>query len=657
MILTNLYASPTAPDVTLAADNISFGDPNPTEGDSFTVQATISNTESSTAVNVIAAFFAGDPTEDGFYLGADFLPTIPANGAEAATVDWDTTGWSGDVDLYVVLDPTGRVAETDETNNRASQTIYVTPLADLTVSEVSFDPDEPHLSEWVSATAIIVNMGGAAAPDFVVGFYDGDPEDGGTEVISTTTSVAGSGVVTVTVPWLAGPMGAHQIYAVTDSTDVTTESYEDNNSASGSIFVGMPGEFYSDCGGNDDPAFDAEVGYGYLSGQPLVWGSTVEETARWSSSGNVSYRFDYLIPGVTYHLDLALYDGDGAGRVETVWVDGVDTGQTVDLSGGQVHWVSIRLDPNLYADHSITVDVRTASLAGAVVSEIAVREIEYVYLDSGPNLTLDPPYAAEMGYGYLNGYGSAPWGNTPTETLRTVAESTVEYHFDNLSIGNDYQVNLTFYEGDGAGRQQTVEIDGVASGMSVNLDDGEVHYEVAQVPVTAYLADESITVGIQRTNGNFPVVSGIALEERTVPFFDPADDDSVGPTISTPTYPTSVASNQSAVVRATISDVGRGGPGVSQAWLYQGYSYPFSQQSSAGIGPGGNGDGTWTFTIPAQGSGHEEETLKFLLLALDGDDSPASTTKDANGSYYEISITSSPPEYKAYLPLVFKTAP
>jgi hypothetical protein len=125
VILTNLYVPPVPPDVTLTADSISFDDPTPTEGDHITVQAVVSNTKVFSATNIIAAFFAGDPEADGVYLGADFLPVIPPNGTGTAILDWDTQGFGGDVDLYVILDPTDRVTETDEDNNSAFKQIHV----------------------------------------------------------------------------------------------------------------------------------------------------------------------------------------------------------------------------------------------------------------------------------------------------------------------------------------------------------------------------------------------------------------------------------------------------------------------------------------------------------------------------------------------------
>jgi hypothetical protein len=125
VLLTNLYAPSAPPDVTLAAADISFSNPAPDEGDHVTVQAVVSNPEVFTATSIIAAFFAGDPEADGVYLGADFLPAIPPNSMAIGTLGWDTTGFGGNVDLYVILDPTDRVAETNEDNNKAFKPIHV----------------------------------------------------------------------------------------------------------------------------------------------------------------------------------------------------------------------------------------------------------------------------------------------------------------------------------------------------------------------------------------------------------------------------------------------------------------------------------------------------------------------------------------------------
>jgi hypothetical protein len=175
---------------------------------------------------------------------------------------------------------------------------------------------------------------------------------------------------------------------------------------------------------------------------------------------------------------------------------------------------------------------------------------------------------------------------------------------------------------------------------------------VVPVPPDSYAGDGSIVVGIRRTNGNYPVVSEIALEQRTVPWQDPGDDDWWGPVIGTPAFSGSVQSSDPLTVTVEISDATTGNHGVSQATLLYGYTAPYDQYQVAGAGPGGNGDGQWTFVVPPQGAANTGKTLRFSLTARDNDDSPASTVNNNGGNYFLVSITGG--ELRIYLPLVMK---
>jgi hypothetical protein len=118
------------------------------------------------------------------------------------------------------------------------------------------------------------------------------------------------------------------------------------------------------------------------------------------------------------------------------------------------------------------------------------------------------------------------------------------------------------------------------------------------------------------------------------------DDDVQGPDIATPDYPESAGVDEPLVVTADISDAGTGDHGVTSATLFYGYTAPYTQWSVAGTAPTGpNGDGTWTFTIPPQGEEHEGETLRFLLEAVDGDNSPATGVQDNGGAGFPVTIS------------------
>jgi len=551
------------------------------------------------------------------------------------------------------VDPYNRIAETDEGNNQAGRPLHVRTRPDLQVTTLAATPLLLHDGQAATVVATVVNTGESEAPPSALRFYDGAP-GAGTEFGAVTLTVPAGAAVTATVGWTAGPLGPHTLYAVADAGATVREGDESNNQGAGDFYVGIGPDVYMDSGSSSDPAFSPTLGYGYLNGEPLAWGGGTlpTETVRWNPDGNagVQYRFDHLLLPAFYHLDLVLYEGDGAGRTEAVWVDGFDMGTAVTLTDGQVHCLSILLDPALYADHAITTSVRCTQLAGAVVSEHALREVQYVYIDSGPDAARDPAYSSARGYGYLNGYGSQAWGTMPAETVRTIAGTEVRYRFDNLLPGRDYQVNLTLYEEDGAGRIQTVRLDDFDTGYSVSLGDGQVHKVSIPIPIWAYVGDGSVTVAIRRTNGNFPVVSEISLEQSTLPCATGGgDDDSLGPAISSVSAPGQVDVDEDILIQAQVSDSARGNHGVSSAMLYYGYVAPYNQDTIAGTGPGGNGDGTWSFVIPPQGIGHQGQTLRFFLLAVDGDDTPAWTVDDNQGAYYAIQIGGG---WHIYLPLV-----
>ncbi len=651
LFLTNLDLV-RGPDVDahIAADDISFDNPDPADGDLVHVLATVHNAGSAGSGPLVAAAVVSNTL-----VGSAFVATIPASGTAQLSIAWDTTGWGGDLTVEVRLDPYNRIAETDEGNNRASQPLHVRTRPDLQVTTIEATPLLLHNGEAATVIATVVNAGESDALASALQFYDGPPGDG-TEFGAVTLTVPAGATITATVCWTAGPLGPHTLYAVADAGAAVREGDESNNQGEGDFYVGIGPEVYLDSGSSPDPVYSPTLGYGYLNGEPLAWGGGAlpTETVRWNPDGNagVQYRFDYMLLPAFYHLDLVLYEGDGAGRTETVWADGFDMGTAVTLTGGQVQCLSLLLDPALYADHAVTTSVRCSQLAGAVVSEEALREVQYVYLDSGPDAARDPAYSSLTGYGYLNGYGSQSWGTTPAETVRTIAGNEVRYRFDNLLPGRDYQLNLTLYEEDGAGRVETVWIDDFDTGCSVSLGDGLVHEDSLSVPIWTYIGDGTVTVAIRRTNGNFVVVSEIALEQHTLPCAVLGDDDdSLGPAITSVAAPGQAGIGEGIHVQAQVSDSARGNHGVSSAALYYGYAAPYNQNTIAGTGPGGNGDGPWSFVIPAQGAGHSGQTLRFFLLAVDGDDTPAWTVDDNEGTYYGILLGSG---WSVYLPLVMR---
>jgi hypothetical protein len=431
---------------------------------------------------------------------------------------------------------------------------------------------------------------------------------------------------------------------------VVAESDEGNNQSWRDVYVGFAGPILLDSGGAGDSAYSEAAGYGYLNGTASTFcGADPDHSQRSDFSGEVGYRFDQLLPGHFYHLDLVLYECDGLGRVESIEVDGNVLTDTINLSDGNVHRISIRLDPALYADHSIVVGVKEQIGYDAVVSAINLHDIDYRYADSGGTNDLAYPGDTSPRYGWLDGVVNSPWGTLPYQTRRIDLgdadpsddpDDELRYRFDSLKLAKSYQLNFTVYQGAGSLASQTIYVDVFDTGETTQLSSVALSDE-ARVDLTERLpaADGSIVVRIVRTNASAGAyVNEIALEERTIPW--EGDADWQGPTITNVSYSLNATSDQTVTVTAEISDANTGNSGVDSARLAYGYTAPYDSHTVAGSGAG---DGAWTFVIPAQGPSNEGKSLRFAVLATDGDDTPETTRNSNGGAYFSVAIEDGDP--------------
>jgi hypothetical protein len=504
----------------------SFVDSQPTEGDIITVTVTLTNTGTADSGPLTAAFFATPP--DGFgetYIGAAFVPNVPANGGTAdASIEWNILGFTGNVPVRVKADPYNRVAETNEENNEAMASLTILTRPDLHVTAIELSDPEPVTGQPVTVTLTISNAGQTDAGTSALALYDGNPESGGTLMCERTAAVPGEDKTALECAWTPAVAGSHRLFTVSDRDDAINEFDEGNNQSWQDIYVGFAGPILLDSGTVSDVDYTAERGYGYVDEDEddmmVTCGDGIkpEETLRRDPGGQVVYRFDHLLPGHFYHLDVTLYECDGAGRQETVYVDGNPVSDTQDLGDGEVHRLSIRLDPALYADHAIEVTVEAPGIDGAVVGEVNLHDVDYRYADAGG--ANDPAYPGDQGYGWLDGVANTAWGTLPYQSVRVEqSDNELRYQFDGLDSAKSFNVHLTFWQGSGATRIQKVQVDGVDTGTTVNVETGADRQDITvAVPQTAYQDGGSIVVGIVRTDGatTGAMVSEIALEEETL---------------------------------------------------------------------------------------------------------------------------------------------
>jgi hypothetical protein len=527
--LADFSAAPVGqPDAQIGANDITFNAAMPVETDPVTVIATLHNPSGLDSGGLTAVFYgtlpAGQPQGLPLQIGAAYVPNIPANGTATASIPWDTTGFTGTVPVRAVIDPFNRVAETNETNNEATANLTILTRPDLQTTQMALSNPEPVTDELVSITLSVHNAGQTAAGAQTIALYDGNPEGGGALIAAQNlASLAGGTTVNMIFPWTPTTASLHRLFARLDRDGQVNESDEGNNQSWRDVYVGFAGPLLLDSGNaSADPGYDPATGFGVVDeGQPDVMatcgaGAAPEETLRRDPDGRVVYRFDHLLPGHFYHLDTTLYECDGAQRQESIRADGNLIAGPTPLGDGEPHRFSLHLDPALYANRTISVSVEAPGINGAIANQVNLHDVDYRYSDSGA--ASDLAYSPARGYGWLDGVANVSWGRLPYQSVRVdQTDATVRYQFDHLAAGRRYQVNLTLYQGDTTNVTEEVLLNGLSTGVIVNLSDRQPHYLVLDVPVEHYRNDGSLIVSVRRTNGTTGAfVNEISLEQKTL---------------------------------------------------------------------------------------------------------------------------------------------
>jgi len=142
----------------------------------------------------------------------------------------------GELEFIAEIDPDDLVPEADEANNtaRVAFTSQEVTEADLIVERGSlvFSPDPGREGVALSLSVTLRNGGGTAVSDAEVGFYEGDPAQGGTLLGTATVASLDPGAsVEAVFSWPEVPTAADRlIFAVADPNGVVAEFDEENNS-------------------------------------------------------------------------------------------------------------------------------------------------------------------------------------------------------------------------------------------------------------------------------------------------------------------------------------------------------------------------------------------------------------------------------------------
>ncbi|MEM2916441.1 MAG: LamG-like jellyroll fold domain-containing protein [Candidatus Woesearchaeota archaeon] len=114
---------PGRADLYINDSDINFNVSNPYEGENITIHATVHNIGQGAAANVEVYFWDG-PNGTGILIGNTTL-SGPLLGGKNATANMTYISIIGNRTITVVVDPNGRVPESNETNNKANRTLNV----------------------------------------------------------------------------------------------------------------------------------------------------------------------------------------------------------------------------------------------------------------------------------------------------------------------------------------------------------------------------------------------------------------------------------------------------------------------------------------------------------------------------------------------------
>jgi subtilase family serine protease len=233
-------------DIDLAIDknDISFNPISPKDGDDVTINATIRNLGEGTANTVSVNFYLNDPKSGGILIGSKSIPSVPGRGTADISITWNSEGYAGKNDIYVLVDPQNLICDASRLNNENYQTLIIlgNSGADLSVSagDIHIAPAQPNAGDQAAVSVTVYNGGTQGAVNVPVEISLGDPRLGGTLIFGTHTipsiPVGGSATVQATLN-TTGYAGVYEIYVNVDPFGTIVETNKSNNMAYAAIAI------------------------------------------------------------------------------------------------------------------------------------------------------------------------------------------------------------------------------------------------------------------------------------------------------------------------------------------------------------------------------------------------------------------------------------
>ncbi len=232
-----------AADLVVLPEYLNFTPAYPKPGESVTLTYQIANMGESSATNVTADLYNGDPANGGIKLGSATIASIEAGGTGTAIIAFNLAA-AGNYSLYLVIDPLYTVTETSVTNNTAIKVLTVnasngTGFIDLAIpmNGLKITPQRPKSGDTVTVTMQAANFGTEVATSDVE-LFNGDPASGGVLINKTSVTLNAGETRNIDVSWQI-PNGISTLKAYIDRANLIAERDENNNSQSLTVMTDM----------------------------------------------------------------------------------------------------------------------------------------------------------------------------------------------------------------------------------------------------------------------------------------------------------------------------------------------------------------------------------------------------------------------------------
>lgn len=338
--------------------------------------------------------------------------------------------------------------------------------------------NRPVEGDVISPTVTVRNLGNEAAASAVVGYYLGDPNNGGRLLgNSYVATIAAGGTAIASLSWkTTGYTGNQTIFAVVDPPNAIGEGNENNNVVSLPFYIKTKPDLRI-----QNIAVDKTD---TLVGEAIRVTTTISNISDTDSGTHVT------------RLDSRGERGDTIGQNLS----------TPNISAGGALNLTSSIVPTIFGLHVISMTADSTSLVNeAIESNNVLTRTIFVGLkpptiDAGGTDATKPDnaYTASAGYGFLNGTAHS-FANSINRTVRLDGSGEVRYQFDGLQPTRFYHLDATFYQ-EGDNLSQKILFDNVDSGQTFALFPNVENNASVLVPPSAY-ADGSMVVSFKRASG------------------------------------------------------------------------------------------------------------------------------------------------------------